>query len=413
MKKIYLTTLHLLLILFTASAQSSRVCGTEEYNNNLMQHDAVFKKNQEAFNAQMNSFINNRISAAQVPVYIPVVFHVVYNTAAQNISTARILDQLQVLNDDFQRKNADTINTPFVFQPCAAASEIHFCLAQRDPNGQSTSGIVTVQTSQTSFSNVDDVKSTGQGGDNIWPHNDYFNIWICNIANGITGTATFPGGNPMTDGVVLHYECVGGPNAPGTLPPFNLGRVGTHLTGHWLNLIHFPVNCDSSIANVCQPSQPAMPSGCPQFPDTSCNGNNSPYGTMFMNFMQGTDDNCMNLFNVGQLARMNVTMSGLRNALTVSTGCLPVGVNEMNGLAGNFTIAPNPSSGNIQLHVNIKHTAPLKYEIINILGKRVFQSEILNPESKINLDISFLKKGIYLVRLGNGTSFENKKLVIE
>jgi hypothetical protein len=413
MKKIYLTTIQLLLVLLNASSQNTRICVTEEYNNNLMQYDAAFKKNQEVFNAQVSSFINNRTSGAQVPIYIPVVFHVVYNTAAQNISTARILDQLEVLNDDYQRLNADTVNTPSVFLPCAAASEIHFCLAQRDPNGQSTSGIVTVQTNQTSFSQNDNVKFTASGGDDIWPHNDYFNIWICNLASGITGYATLPGGNALTDGVVLHYECVGGPNAPGTMPPFNLGRVGTHMTGHWLNLIHFPVNCDSSIANVCQPSQPSMPLGCPTFPDTSCNGNNSPHGTMFMNYMQGTDDNCMNIFNLGQLVRMNLTMSSFRSALPLSLGCLPVSVNETNNIENNWSFSPNPSSETISLIFNSHHNAPMKCEIMNTMGDKLFNFQIPNIKFQTTLDVSGLASGIYVVRVGDGKVFDYKKLVIE
>ena len=78
-------------------------------------------------------------------ITIPVVFHVVYNNSAQNISDAQIMSQLDVLNEDFRRLNADTVNTPSAFQGVAADTEIEFCLAIRDPNGNLTTGITRDQ----------------------------------------------------------------------------------------------------------------------------------------------------------------------------------------------------------------------------------------------------------------------------
>jgi hypothetical protein len=205
----------------------------------------------------------------------------VYSTAAQNISTARILDQLDVLNNDFRRLNADTVNTPPAFLPCAGATEVHFCLAERDPNGQSTTGIVTVPTTVSSFTGFN-VMSTVTGGDDIWPAGNYLNIYVCNLANATLGVTQFPGGNSLTDGVILDYTCVGGPNAPGTSAPYNLGRIGTHTVGHWLNLIHFLTNCT---AILCHPAQSTMPIGCPRFP-IRCNGANTPDGTMSYEFVE-------------------------------------------------------------------------------------------------------------------------------
>ena len=59
-------------------------------------------------------------------------------TSTENISDAQLLEQLQVLNDDFRRLNADQDN----IWPQAADTEIEFCLATRDPNGAPSSGIL-------------------------------------------------------------------------------------------------------------------------------------------------------------------------------------------------------------------------------------------------------------------------------
>jgi hypothetical protein len=316
-----------------------------------------------------------------------------------------------VLNDDFERLNPDTVNTPSVFAACAGASEIHFCLAQRDPNGQATTGIVTVPTTVTSFTGSN-VMFTAQGGDDIWDAGSYLNIYVCNLSGGLLSLSQYPGGNTLTDGIILQYGCVGGPNAPGSLSPYNLGRIATHSVGHWLNLPHFEINCMATTG--CHPPQQSMPIGYPVFPSISCN--NGPNGDMFMDFMQGVDDACMNLFEMAQVTRMNVCLTSsisARNTLTSSPGCLPVGMQENNNSEISFSIFPNPTTGTIQLTFNTKHNGVVRCEIINTLGKTVYESEIKNPQSAINFDVSFLAKGIYLVRVGDGAVWENKKLVVE
>jgi hypothetical protein len=386
MKKIYLTAILILHVLIAATSQTVYRCGTEEYNSKLMQ-----------------SLINNHTSILQAPVYIPVVFHVIYNTAAQQISSARILEQLQVLNNDFQRLNADTINTPSVFQPLAAASEIHFCLAQRDPSGQSTPGILYVQTTQSSFTNNNDVMSPLTGGDTIWNREQYMNVWICNLSNGILGYSSYPGAQPCIDGIVLHYECVGGPNAPGTLAPFNMGRILTHMTGHWLNLPHLFDNC---MANSCGPPQQLMATGCPVFPSISCN--NGPSGDMFMDFMQGVNDECMNMFCTAQLMRMNLALSTMpRSSLLLSPGCLTVGIME-NINSTYISISPNPFSD--KLTIASKTNQPLEITLFDITSRKLLQQQFTNA---ISLNTSQLSKGIYIYELRTKNGVIKKGKVVK
>ncbi len=321
----------LLLGMGGAYAQSTLVrnCGTMNYLNEQLKNDPSLKEKREAIEQFTATYIQQKggnMTAAVVT--IPVVFHVVYNTTAQNISDARILAQLDVLNKDFSRTNADASNTPSAFTSVAASTGIQFCMAQQDPAGSSSTGIVRKFTSTTSFSSNDNVKHNSTGGDDAWPAGNYLNIWVCNLGGGLLGYAQFPGGSPSTDGVVLLTGSVGGPSAPGTSTPYHLGRTATHEVGHWLNLYHIwgddGTSCNGTDQVADTPNQADENYGCPVFPTVSCS--NGPNGDMFMNYMDYTNDGCMNTFTQGQSTRCNALFAagGARSSILSSQGCVPV-----------------------------------------------------------------------------------------
>ena len=123
---------------------------------------------------------------------IPVVVHVVYRTSAGNISDARVQEQIDVLNEDFRRTNSDAGNTPSTFASIAADTEIDFCLASKDPNGNSTTGITRTQTTVSNIGSTNSYYSTGAGGQTIWNPASYLNIWVCEIGGGILGYTHTP-----------------------------------------------------------------------------------------------------------------------------------------------------------------------------------------------------------------------------
>src|SRR6266542_1822246 len=82
---------------------------------------------------------------------IPVIVHVVYNTAAQNISDAQCQSQIDVLNQDFRRQNPDVAQVPAVWQAITADCRIEFQLATTDPSGNPTNGVTRTPTSVTAF----------------------------------------------------------------------------------------------------------------------------------------------------------------------------------------------------------------------------------------------------------------------
>ncbi|MBX7243468.1 MAG: fibronectin type III domain-containing protein [Bacteroidia bacterium] len=319
---------HFLLIAFVltfSGAFSQRICGSMEHLHNAIQQDPSLKDRMNQIEEHTNEFVKNNPGGQRVVVTIPVVFHIVYNTAAQNVSNAQIQTQLDVLNADFRKLNTDAGLVPSVFQSLAADCEVNFCMAQRTPTGAATTGIERRQTTVTSFSTNDAVKYYSQGGLDIWDRTKYLNIWVCNMGGGILGYAQFPGGPAATDGVVITYTGFG---TTGTATaPFNKGRTATHEVGHWLNLYHIwgddGTACTGSDNVSDTPNQADENYGCPTFPAVSCS--NGPNGDMFMNYMDYTNDACMYMFTAGQKARMQAlfSASGSRVGLTTSNGCTP------------------------------------------------------------------------------------------
>src|SRR5687768_4257349 len=126
------------------------------------------------------------------PYKIPVVVHVIHNGEAigtgTNISDAQIHSQIKVLNDDFQRNNADAVNTPAEFASLAGSMDIEFILAKRDPEGQHTNGIVRVQGTMPTWTSNDNYELKALS---YWPAEDYLNIWVCDITD-FLGYAQFP-----------------------------------------------------------------------------------------------------------------------------------------------------------------------------------------------------------------------------
>jgi hypothetical protein len=209
------------IVLTGVSAQTTDRCGTMQYLELQKQQDPGLEQRMNVIEQQIQDYVNhnsNNKTAAAI-ITIPVVFHVIYANAAQNIPDAFLTSQLDVLNEDYGATNADKFKVPPYFKNLVGSTEIRFKLASRDPSGNLTTGILRVPTTVSSFSTNNAVKYTAQGGDNAWPSNSYLNIWICNLGNGVLGYAQFPGGAAATDGVVFLYSATG---RVSSFAPYNL-----------------------------------------------------------------------------------------------------------------------------------------------------------------------------------------------
>ena len=292
----------------------SQRCGTMEKMNRYLSNNIEIKKTRDSIEKSINSSneINQKLS-----INIPVVFHVVYNEAEENISDLQIMSQLNVLNQDFNRTNPDAFSVPSDFDSIVSSMQINFCLARRTPSGEPTTGIIRTSTNNNGFNLFDTtIHYTNMGGSDAWNTDKYLNIWVAKINGGTLGWAQFPiGGSQYTDGVVIDYQHFG---TMGTaIYPYNLGRTTTHELGHYFNLYHLWGDnyCGDDLVNDT-PIQEESNFGCKTHPHISCNNN----GDMFMNFMDYSNDNCMNSFTIGQRNRVWSSIYNYRLSLISSDG---------------------------------------------------------------------------------------------
>jgi len=395
MKKLLLSITLLLLVAGITTAQH-RSCAAEDVLQQQLLDNPSMRQEVERIVQHTRQFVERGGAQDRLVVTIPVVVHVVYYNSTQNISEAQITSQLDVLNADFRRLNADAGNTPSAWQGIAADCEVNFCMAQQDPNGNPTNGIVRVQTSVNGFSTNDNVKFSSTGGSNIWNRDKYLNIWVCNLSSGLLGYAQFPGGPANTDGVVIDFQAFG---TNGTAQaPFNLGRTATHEVGHWLNCYHIWGDDGTACTGTDQvsdtPNQADENYGCPVFPVISCN--NGPNGDMFMNYMDYTDDGCMNVFTTGQKNRMQALFAsgGFRSPLTTSNGCqAPTGCGTPGSLAAtnitqtsatlNWGAVSSATSYNLQWKVSTSSTwttvsnlTAISYNLANLAAGTTYNFQV-------------------------------------
>ena len=238
MKKIIAFSLVLSLFVTVTKAQQVIPCYTNEMMQKLIDKNPSLQYRKDHFNEWLESLPKPKpdLQVQMAARIIPVVFHIIHEGGSENIPASWIRNQIDSLNKDYRRLNADTINTPSPFKQLSADCNVEFRLAQLDPNGNCTDGIVRVFSQETNLGN-DDSKALS-----YWPSNKYLNIWVVKFidsqggAGTILGYAQFPGFGPAaTDGVMLRSDVVGciGPD------PFNYkGRTLTHEVGHWLGLRH-------------------------------------------------------------------------------------------------------------------------------------------------------------------------------
>jgi hypothetical protein len=419
------TCLLISMFLWVALASSAQpACQTSQYRDLLMARtpglagtinsvEAFTRNQQQVSQTEVNGQITTPGSLSLIT--IPVVVHVLYFVASENISNEQIYSQINVLNQDLSRTNPDTINTPAVFRQFAADCGFKFVLAKVDPHGYATTGIIRKFTPVQAFDINDEIKHSQSGGDDAWDCDNYLNIWVGNLIEGMLGYSSVVGGPKDVDGITVLYTAFGTTGM--VAAPFDRGRTATHELGHWLNLIHTWGDADCGDDHVEDtPWQEAPNRGCPTEVKKTCGP--GPYGDMYMNFMDFTNDACMNLFTKGQNARMRSLFApgGLRYPLlsTTELSAIPLADTIAATPTGEFGhsplfLYPNPSSSVLAVEVSSLPAAGLNLDIYNSLGQKVQTVKLHQNVQEIN--ISSLPVGIYFIKIADGTSSSVKKLV--
>jgi hypothetical protein len=324
-------------------------CSTEEVRQFIINNNPSVRTQIEAEEKKINDYLNNaqNFSFKRQVITIPVVIHVIHDGdpigTSENISDAQILSQIEVLNKDYRKLNSDTSNTPAVFKPLAADIEIEFCLAQRDPDGNPTTGIIRHNLGQATFTDQDMYNQVMP--QTMWNRNKYLNIYTVRLGGStqdLLGFSAVPGYPAGYDGVVIGFRYFG--NTGNVQSPYNKGRTATHEIGHWLGLQHTwgifgGCNDDDNISDTPESDQPYY--GCPAYPKSSCGSED-----MFMNFMDYVNDACMSLFTQGQKTRMLAVINTSRNSLLTSDGCSAVPINQLDVALVNILYPQNNACEN-------------------------------------------------------------------
>ena len=374
-----------------------RTCGT-----NVLPHS------EEENHAQPKDVLLKLEDLPSGVITIPVVVHVIHHDASSNpkigtssnISDNQIYSQIRVLNEDFRRKqNTNGFNTWDI----GADVEIEFCLASYSPTGEPTTGINRVYNSKTKWKTTDDreLKSLI-----MWPNDSYLNIWVTEL-EGVLGYARYPVGTSLygiadqfdesLDGVVIDHRAFGTNGSATYL--YNLGRTATHEIGHWFGLLHVwggnegDVCGDDYVQDTPWDEGPNNDTDCTD--SSTCTGES--VADITSNYLDFSNDRCMNLFTKGQKQRMlqAIAQSPSRNKILSSQGCALQRNDDFKVI-----IFPVPAKNILTIQ-----TQSIGYDEVEILirdynGRIIFESKFdFTFQTDCQLNVSDFKNGFYVMKI--------------
>lgn len=299
-------------------------CSTVEYEQYLQAKypDRLTDAQFEAWFAPLIEKYKTEKSQNGTIITIPVVVHVIHSGqnlgSAPNIVDEQVMSQIAVMNNDYRK----LLNSPGYNNSAVGADvQIQFALAKVDPNGNPTNGIDRVNLCQDTWTR-DDIEDFVKP-QTIWDPNKYMNMWSVNFADAsLLGYAQFPsnstlsglsanGGLANTDGVVANFATFGSIDYNTTnnfmlAAPYNKGRTMTHEVGHFLGLRHIwgDANCGTDYCSDT-PVHKQANYNCPSHPKPNSCGSTDE---MFENYMDYTNDACMNIFTNDQKTRIRTVM---------------------------------------------------------------------------------------------------------
>ncbi len=388
--------------LFAASfIYAQHECRSFEYQQQLIQNDPSLKTSRQAiedflFNKKLNQGSSLARIAGLKTITIPVIIHILYHYPGENISDDLVQSQIAALNRDYRKLNPDTTRIPGEFKSLAADCGIEFKLATVDSAGRASTAIIHKYTPVTRWTIDDKIKFSSEMGDDAWNANSYLNIWVGTID--LNGYSSSPGDPANKDGIVISNTAFGITNSGN----YGKGRTAVHEVGHWLGLRHLwgDANCgDDGIADT--PKQQTFTSGCPSSVRVSCG--NGPYGDMYMDYMDFTNDDCLVMFTEGQKQKMLTLFEpdGPRNLILSSNG-LGIPLIEQYPLPEtspqwlHIQIFPNPVTSELTLNMDYDaRWIGKELKVFNVTGQLQIRKMITAKTQK--LDVSNLKPGIYFI----------------
>lgn len=439
MRNSFPTLLLGLLLPFFISAQTTpRIfCGNELFTEMV---ETQYPDLAESIN---RTFDKAKILQAgpRTTLTIPVVVHVVWNLPEENLTDELIEAQIQVLNDDFNRMNADTGNLRSMFEWVAGSADIKFELVATERINTSTLFNIDILSGNL----IPEVKHTLQGGSDGWNTENYLNIWVCNIqplkigpivVGQILGFAfppadldNWPAGsnapNADEDGVVIDYR-VFGPDNPnpveipgGTSNLVVKGRTPTHEVAHYLGLRHIwgdggtfgPNDCMQSDGVNDTPFADSESAFDCDITKNTCTGIDSFYGLdmpdLVENYMDYASEDCMNMFTKGQVEIMRNVVMGPRSGLLEM-----VAVDNVEPFAPLMTLQPNPASESVLVWMETSITTASALTLTDLFGRVLLHKMIPAGTISAELPLQDVPGGLYFVHVENNQFRQISKLIV-
>jgi hypothetical protein len=450
-----LSFIYLVLSQLSFAQQEDYVrCETHELDS-ILQKNNPKRQSRDDFErwlALKSSELSSQRTSNTEEYIIPVVVHIFHKGEAlgqgYNISNAQIQSQILVLNEDFNRRNADTVKTPSIFQPVVSKLPIRFVLATYDPQGNELEekGVVRKKSEKENYTTLTAANELVKP--NIWNPEKYLNIFVADLksstGNILLGFAYYPEASGLqgieddpivgsddisrsdVDGVVINAKYFGSNftsfgNNFDVKAPFQAGRTTTHEVGHWLGLRHpwaddFSCStddfCDDTPAVSTHHDKYGAKETC-KFP-----GPNQCYpfvpndlADMFQNYMDYTADTCMNIFTKCQVSRMKVVLenSPRRKELTKNADLVLSDIEEENQ---QVQIFPNPFGDKINISITNSYIGKIHITILNTIGQIVWEnSNISDGQTKLEVDLSSMSSGIYFIQIENNQGRTIKKVL--
>lgn len=244
-------------------------------------------------------------SYAQAQYVIPVVVHILHTGGPENISDAQVYDAIKNLNDDFNKRNADTADVIPAFSNNIANMQIEFRLAKLDPNGECTNGIERIYSNQT-FQGQSHFSKINQ-----WPPAKYMNIWVYAVSGPLASVPPYSANFiPATDGVPISHSFMG---TIGTGSIFAQHTL-THQVADYLGLLHLEGNYfDCGEDSVADTPLATFQYTC-DMNAVSCDSTGPQNVQNFMTFSY-----CSSMFTNGQKARVHNNLNTYANRKTLHT----------------------------------------------------------------------------------------------
>jgi hypothetical protein len=338
-KRVFFACILMLLLsqLVSSVVFAQERCATMEVLANQFLNNPLQKISFDQREAELQKIISQRLATGKAmrtagPVTIPVVFHIVMRRPTQ-VTDSQIMAQMDTINRDYTGINQTNSRIISAFREVYGSSGFQFCLAQRTPDDQPTTGIVRYTTTRAGFTytqgqQTDVLKHTSSGGADSWDPNRYLNIWICDFTTDLLGYATFPGtGRPDEQGVVINQTSLPG----GSATNYNYGKTLTHELGHFFNLYHIWGDdfgsCSGTDYIDDTPNQADYTARLYTGIITDNCSPNAP-GIMYQNYMDYSPDAALFMFTRLQVARMEAAFNTYRISLGASNACTPIVLNR-------------------------------------------------------------------------------------